>query len=150
MSLAGFNRPARPQCAIASIALPWQGQHSGDCCGPQPAPDQVDPCNVVLDTVLVQRLFAQFNLIAQQSRNVPPLEADLRASLRPSSCALVFVDLGSYHYMIVCTFDPTTQQYGVANPAVKSAGLIAWSWSQLNVGAGLGYLWRITAQVTAA
>lgn len=148
MSLAGFSHPTPTQCALASLALPWQGEACGNCCGPPPGPGQVDPCNVVLDTTSVPRLLAGFKIIAQQSNNVPPLETDLRSSLGPNSFAMVLVDLGVFHYMIVCTYDPVTRFYGVANPAISSQGLISWSWPQLNAGAGMQYLWRIMDGVT--
>jgi len=149
MSLGSFSHPTPTQCALASLALPWQGQACGNCCSPQPAPDQVDPCNVVLDTTLVTRLLAGFKIIAQQSNNVPPVETNLRASLGPNSFAMALVDLVAFHYMIVYTYDSAARLYGVANPAVSNQGLTSWSWPQLNAGAGMQYLWRITDGVTS-
>lgn len=145
MCLSAFNLSVPAQCALATVALQWQGEECGDCCaGPPPAANQIDPCNVVLETTLIQQLFSSYHLAAALAANVPPTDADLRQSLSPTSLALVLVDLGVFHYMLVYAYDPLQALYSVANPASLSGGLVIRSWPELNGGAGMQYLWRIT------
>jgi len=145
MCLSGFRLPVPSQCDLATLALPWQGEQCGDCCtGGPPAPNAVDPCNLVLDTIQIQKLYRRYNLGAQLAGNVPPTESDLRVSLGPMSLALILVDLGVFHFMLVFAYDRSEALYSVANPAPQGGGLMSKSWTELNSGEGVQYLWRVT------